>query len=91
MKIDYDKKLHFIAGAASAVAAGIACAFIYSPATWLAAAVAPIVAGIGKEFYDARTPAKHTVDANDALATMAGGLVGLIALALVAHLAGYLL
>lgn len=81
--IAHDKALHVIAGAlAYLVGAGIAHLIGKAPSTTVGIATAVSV-GIAKELYDlilnARamrqsTPAPHSVDVKDALATCFGGL-----------------
>ena len=39
-----------------------------------------VLAGAGKEFYDAQHPQSHTADMNDFLATSAGGAIGTLTL-----------
>lgn len=80
-----DKQGHFIAGAIAAIS-------VYLPALLLAfntsaiamwASVATVstlvfvaLLGWAKEHFDSKDPAHHTVDFNDWLATMLGGVAG---------------
>lgn len=66
MKIPCDKILHFAAGAAIA-----ALVVIVADSLPLAGA-AVLLAGIGREAYDAYHPATNTVDIWDVVATCAG-------------------
>lgn len=67
--LPHDKLLHFVGGL-----------FIFAAFAWssvLVACALVIVAAVGKEVYDYRNRHKHTPDVIDALATIAGGGVGL--------------
>ena len=67
--IPADKIAHFAVGVC-----------IFAAVSWVSiswACVAFIAAAIGKEIYDSRHPDKHTADVWDAVATIAGGAVGL--------------
>lgn len=69
--ISEDKILHFIAGF---IIAFISNFFIkHTYAISLSG-----IAGIGKETYDYYHPANHTVEMNDFLATLFGGICGAI-------------
>jgi hypothetical protein len=70
LKLPHDKALHIIAG----VLAYAAFHFI-SPAVGMVAAT---VAAVGKEIYDYFNKDKHTPDVWDAVATIGGGVLGLI-------------
>jgi len=61
-----DKILHFI------VVMALAAAPLEKPETALMVA---ITMGVAKEIYDSRHRNKHTPDAKDALATIAGGVI----------------
>lgn len=61
-----DKILHFVAGAVIAGMVG----YFTSP---VAGFVAASLAGLLKELYDMRHPAKHTADVLDFVATLIGG------------------
>jgi uncharacterized membrane protein YeaQ/YmgE (transglycosylase-associated protein family) len=82
-----DKQQHAAAGA---VIGALACAATksFSPrSTWFSRAVigvaAAAIAGVAKEAFDAQHPRSHTADPKDALATIAGGTVGVLAIELV--------
>ena len=65
-----DKLLHFVAGS-------ICSAFVYAITLNLTLAIgASVILGIGKEIYDSR--GHGTVEVLDAVATIAGGVVGVI-------------
>jgi hypothetical protein len=66
MKIPRDKVLHFAVGAAIST-----LAVIFTGSLTLAG-VAVLLAGIGREVYDAYHPATNTVDLWDVVATCAG-------------------
>lgn len=77
-----DLKKHIVAGAVSAEVGSLAFKkFIASSlpeknrnmASRIAGLVTACFVGVAKEAYDSRKPAKHTVDAKDALATCGGG------------------
>jgi hypothetical protein len=70
LKLPYDKALHFIAGVLI-----YAVAHFISPVVGM---VAVTIAAVGKEVYDWFHRDRHTPDAWDAVATIAGGVVGLI-------------
>lgn len=84
-KIQTDQNIgHLETGFYIGTAAGLACEYGKVPlieiknkkiARATCAMIAATVAGIGKEIYDSFYPESHTVDINDALATMAGGAV----------------
>ncbi len=69
-KLPHDKALHVIAG----VLAYAVFHFI-SPVVGLIAAT---VAAVGKEIYDYANRDRHTPDAWDAVATIAGGVIGFV-------------
>ena len=66
MKIPCDKILHFAVGAA------IAALAVIVDGSLLLAGAAVLLAGIGREVYDAYHPATNTVDIWDVVATCAG-------------------
>lgn len=66
--IALDKQAHFLGGYALAITVGI-----FSP--WVGLAVA-LAAAAGKELYDYKHPATHTVDIKDFVATATGGVLG---------------
>ena len=66
MNIPYDKRLHFAAGAA------IATVVVLVTDSLALAGAAVLLAGIGKELYDACYPDTNTVDVWDVVATCAG-------------------
>lgn len=65
--IALDKQIHLLAG--------VAIAGLSSPFGMPVMAACVCAAAIGKEVYDSYHRDKHTPDALDALATMAGGVV----------------
>lgn len=69
-RLPHDKALHVIVG----VLAYMAFHFV-SPVVGLAAAT---IAAVGKEIYDYMNRDRHTPDAWDAVATLAGGIAGWI-------------
>lgn len=80
MSIPYDKSIHIIMGATVAL---IACfGSDYLDFGWvesfLIAMLATIVLAIGKEYSDSRDPLNHSVELWDVIATIAGGLIGVI-------------
>lgn len=76
-----DKLVHALVGLVIGLLFGvIAVAFFgegYGPAS---AIVAALVAGVGKEVYDAEHPDVHTTDPLDVVATMLGGIVAAVPL-----------
>lgn len=74
-----DKILHFTAGALIAGMVG----YFTSP---VAGFVAAALAGLGKELYDMRHPAKHTADVLDFAATVLGGFAVALVLIFVERL-----
>jgi hypothetical protein len=70
INLPYDKALHFIVGVLI-----YAAAHFISPVVGM---VAVTIAAVGKEVYDWFHRDRHTPDVWDAVATIAGGVVGLI-------------
>jgi hypothetical protein len=70
INLPHDKLLHFIVGVLI-----YAAAHFINPVVGM---VAVTVAGVGKEIYDWFCRDRHTPDLWDAVATMAGGVAGLI-------------
>jgi hypothetical protein len=66
MKIPYDKLLHFAVGAA------ITALVVIVTGSLALAGVAVLLAGSGREVYDAYHPDTHTADIWDVVATCAG-------------------
>ena len=64
-----DKWLHFIAG--------YSIYLTFSVGIGNYALIPVVVAGVGKEIYDAWHPENHTAEVADAVATFAGGLTGM--------------
>lgn len=79
-QIDYDKRMHFGAGFLIALIAAVTTSFIW----WLTdidvsivpvlTTLAPILAGVGKEYWD-KFHKKSIFDIKDMLATWTGGAV----------------
>jgi len=69
-KLPHDKALHFIVGVLI-----YAAAHFISPAVGM---IAVTVAAVGKEVYDYMNRDRHTPDAWDAVATIAGGVIGFV-------------
>ena len=67
--MEMDKLLHFIAGYS------IYLTFSFGIGNY--ALIPVVVAGVGKEIYDAWHPESHTTEVADAVATVAGGLTGM--------------
>jgi len=67
-----DKKKHLVVGLMIAAAVFVACLVAGIPASGELAFAAAVLAGIGKEAYDAT--GRGNVELMDALATAAGGL-----------------
>jgi|LakMenE18May11ns_1017448.scaffolds.fasta_scaffold9827193_2 hypothetical protein len=70
INLPYDKTLHFIVGVLI-----YAAAHFISPVVGM---VAVTVAAVGKEVYDYANRDRHTPDAWDAVATIAGGVIGFV-------------
>ena len=73
-KVPCDKQMHFICGL---VIAALLTPFIGAYSILVVAVIAAL-----KEIYDARHPDKHTADIWDWVATVLGGLVGFVIVAL---------
>lgn len=69
-KLPHDKALHIIVGVLA-----YAVFHFVSPVVGLIAAT---VAAVGKEVYDYANRDRHTLDAWDAVATLAGGAIGFV-------------
>jgi hypothetical protein len=74
-KVPADKQMHFIGGL---VIAALLTPFIGAYSIVVVAVIAAL-----KEIYDARHPDKHTADFWDWVATVLGGVVGFVVVALV--------
>jgi hypothetical protein len=74
-KLPADKQMHFIGGL---VIAALLTPFIGAYSIVVVAVIAAL-----KEIYDARHPDKHTADFWDWVATVLGGVVGFVVVALV--------
>jgi hypothetical protein len=70
INLPHDKALHFIVGVLI-----YAAAHFISPAVGM---IAVTVAAVGKEVYDYMNRDRHTPDAWDAVATIAGGVIGFV-------------
>lgn len=73
-----DKVLHILAGLI--IAAATTCL------PWLVSLAAVVLIASTKEFYDLKHPDKHTPEIMDLYATLAGGIVGIIAIRTVIYL-----
>jgi hypothetical protein len=73
-KVPADKQMHFLCGL---VIAALLTPFIGAYSILVVAVIAAL-----KEIYDARHPDKHTADMLDWVATVLGGLVGFVIVAL---------
>ena len=72
--MDYDKKLHFIAGLCISVAAMLLYFYYYGTVNVLLGVGGGMVAGVAKEVYDYLDYGLY--DKQDMLATWAGSLLG---------------
>ena len=73
-KVPCDKQMHFLSGF---IIAAVLTPFIGAYSILVVAVIAAL-----KEIYDARHPDKHTADFWDWVATVLGGLVGFVIVAL---------
>lgn len=78
MKWETDKKLHFLVGAAIALAVALPLVH-FSPipipvCAWLGGAAAVAAGWVKEHIYDKRRPDRHTVDKYDFYATALGGV-----------------
>lgn len=73
-----DKVLHIIAG--------LIIAAVTAWAPWLLSLAAVVLIASAKEFYDLRHPETHTPEIMDLYATLAGGVIGIIAIRTVIYL-----
>ena len=73
-KVPCDKQMHFLSGFIIAV---LLTPFIGAYSILVVAVIAAL-----KEIYDARHPDKHTADFMDWVATVLGGIVGFVVVAL---------
>jgi hypothetical protein len=74
-KVPCDKQMHFLSGF---IIAAVLTPFIGAYSILVVAVIAAL-----KEIYDARHPDKHTADFMDWVATVLGGVVGFVVVALV--------
>jgi uncharacterized membrane protein YdcZ (DUF606 family) len=74
-KVPCDKQMHFLSGF---IIAAVLTPFIGAYSILVVAVIAAL-----KEIYDARHPDKHTADFWDWVATVLGGVVGFVVVALV--------
>ncbi len=82
-----DKQEHFAGGVVlGAVGAGVA-GMVAPKSTWWTRALIGVataaVVGVAKEVADAQHPRTHDADPKDAIATVAGGTVGALAITLI--------
>lgn len=82
MKIEKDKKGHFIAGAIITLLSAL-FAWIVGLPLWLML-VPTAIAAVGKEVYDRQHPEKHTCDVWDAVATVLGAVPVIIIVVIIA-------
>jgi hypothetical protein len=73
-KVPCDKQMHFLSGF---IIAALLTPFIGAYSILVVAVIAAL-----KEIYDARHPDKHTADFMDWVATVLGGIVGFVVVAL---------
>ena len=73
-KVPCDKQMHFVCGF---IIAAVLTPFIGAYSILVVAIIAAL-----KEIYDARHPDKHTADFMDWVATVLGGIVGFVVVAL---------
>jgi hypothetical protein len=73
-KVPCDKQMHFLSGF---IIAAVLTPFIGAYSILVVAVIAAL-----KEIYDARHPDKHTADFMDWVATVLGGVVGFVVVAL---------
>lgn len=74
-KVPCDKQMHFLSGF---IIAAVLTPFIGAYSILVVAVIAAL-----KEIYDARHPDKHTADFWDWVATVLGGVVGFVVVALI--------
>jgi hypothetical protein len=85
-KIGLDKVIHFLVGYIIAVHGFFAAVMFFKiPMIFclLIGLALGIVAGVAKEVYDSFHPEKHTVDPEDALATILGSVAGTVVTVLI--------